>query len=156
MAQCARFRCSVYHCRHGIEQWARGISTGGASYITKPFQFEEVLARVAAHLTLRRLQRALEAEKERFQGLSDATFEGILLHDQERIVEVNHTLERLLGYARAELLERTLFDLLTPESRYLAEELMVSETERAYEAQAQHKDGADSAGSAKSRNPVSR
>lgn len=119
-----------------------GFQVGGADYITKPFQFEEVLARVATHLTLRRLQRDLYAEKERFQGLSDATFEGILLHDQERIVEVNHTLERLLGYARAELLERMLFDLLTPESRYLAEELMVSETERAYEAQAQHKDGA--------------
>jgi len=31
-------------------------------YITKPFQFEEVLARVKTHLTLRNMQTSLEAE----------------------------------------------------------------------------------------------
>ena len=118
-----------------------GFQAGGADYITKPFQFEEVLTRVATHLTLRRRQHALQAEKERFQGLADATFEGILLHDQERIVEVNHALERLFGYSRAELLERTLFDLLTPESGKVVDDLMTSEAERVYEAQGRRKDG---------------
>lgn len=38
----------------------RGFSVGGVDYITKPFQIEEVLARVHTHLELRNLQKALE------------------------------------------------------------------------------------------------
>ncbi len=38
----------------------KGFEAGGVDYITKPFQLEEVLARVGTHLTLRKLQRHLE------------------------------------------------------------------------------------------------
>jgi len=38
----------------------RAFAAGGADYVTKPFQFEEVLARVEIHLALRRLQRQLQ------------------------------------------------------------------------------------------------
>jgi DNA-binding NtrC family response regulator len=37
-----------------------GLKAGGVDYITKPFQVEEVLARVAVHLQLHRLRRELE------------------------------------------------------------------------------------------------
>lgn len=37
-----------------------GFEAGGADYIAKPFHQEEVLARIAAHLTIRRQQKALE------------------------------------------------------------------------------------------------
>ncbi len=38
----------------------KGFYAGGVDYITKPFQTEEVLARVTIHLNLRNLQRTLE------------------------------------------------------------------------------------------------
>ncbi len=38
-----------------------GLNLGASDYITKPFQAEEVLARVRTHLQIARLQRALEA-----------------------------------------------------------------------------------------------
>ncbi len=38
----------------------KGFNVGGVDYITKPFQFAEVLARVQTHLTLRRMQRTLQ------------------------------------------------------------------------------------------------
>ncbi|MCK5196618.1 MAG: response regulator [Desulfobulbaceae bacterium] len=38
----------------------KGFAVGGVDYITKPFQHEEVLARVRTHLELRRLQTQLE------------------------------------------------------------------------------------------------
>jgi len=38
----------------------RGFEAGAVDYVTKPFQQEEVLARVTTHLTLRRLQTALQ------------------------------------------------------------------------------------------------
>ena len=37
----------------------KAFSVGGVDYITKPFEFEEVLARVDSHLTIRNLQREL-------------------------------------------------------------------------------------------------
>jgi signal transduction histidine kinase len=40
------------------------FGVGGVDYITKPFQFEEVEARVACHLNLRRLQLDLAARNE--------------------------------------------------------------------------------------------
>ena len=38
----------------------KAFSVGGVDYISKPFQFEEVLARVATHLHLRQTQRQLQ------------------------------------------------------------------------------------------------
>ncbi len=38
----------------------KAFSTGGIDYITKPFQLEEVLARVQTHLALRKLQQKLQ------------------------------------------------------------------------------------------------
>ncbi|WP_332367641.1 response regulator [Spirosoma telluris] len=37
-----------------------GFNMGAVDYITKPFQLQEVLARIHTHLTLRQLQRELE------------------------------------------------------------------------------------------------
>ncbi len=38
----------------------KAFNTGGVDYITKPFQFEEVDARVTAHLELRRYEKSLQ------------------------------------------------------------------------------------------------
>lgn len=40
----------------------KGFSVGAVDYITKPLQREEVYARVRTHISIRRLQRELEAE----------------------------------------------------------------------------------------------
>ena len=40
----------------------KAFTVGGVDYITKPFQLEEVLARVETHLALRNLQKSLQRE----------------------------------------------------------------------------------------------
>ncbi|MGB7443651.1 MAG: response regulator [Coleofasciculaceae cyanobacterium] len=42
----------------------KAFAVGGVDYITKPFQVEEVLARVETHLALRHLQKNLQAKNE--------------------------------------------------------------------------------------------
>ncbi|HOS44734.1 MAG TPA: hybrid sensor histidine kinase/response regulator, partial [Armatimonadota bacterium] len=49
----------------------RAFSVGGVDYVAKPFQFEEVEARVATHLALRRQQRLLQASYEELRRLED-------------------------------------------------------------------------------------
>ncbi|HET9914801.1 MAG TPA: PAS domain S-box protein [Anaerolineales bacterium] len=46
------------------EDKVRGFEVGGMDYITKPFEHEEVLARVSTHLRLRDLTQKLEEAKE--------------------------------------------------------------------------------------------
>ncbi|GAK61277.1 response regulator receiver sensor signal transduction histidine kinase [Candidatus Vecturithrix granuli] len=49
----------------------RGFAVGGVDYITKPFQHEEVLARVNAHLTIRNLQQELQKKNEDLEKYAD-------------------------------------------------------------------------------------
>jgi phosphoserine phosphatase RsbU/P len=55
----------------------RAFEVGGADYITKPFQLEEVVARVQHQLTIRRLQQELECQLEETQ-LLNAQLQGEL------------------------------------------------------------------------------
>jgi diguanylate cyclase (GGDEF)-like protein len=45
-----------------VEDKLKGFAAGGVDYVPKPFQVEELLARVNTHLTLYQLQRQLQAE----------------------------------------------------------------------------------------------
>lgn len=50
-----------------VSDKVKGFQAGGVDFITKPFQIEEVLARVDTHLTIRRLQVRLEATNTELQ-----------------------------------------------------------------------------------------
>ena len=61
----------------------RAFGAGGVDYITKPFQVEEVEARVAVHLQLRRQQRDLEvllAKQHDLEAMRD-TMVHMIVHD---------------------------------------------------------------------------
>jgi len=45
-----------------VQDKLQAFSVGGADYITKPFRFEEVVARVETHLALKRLQKKIKEE----------------------------------------------------------------------------------------------
>jgi len=56
------------------------FSAGGVDYVTKPFQQEEVLARITAHLTIRDLQQQLISKNKRLEKMLQEvkTLRGIL------------------------------------------------------------------------------
>ena len=53
---------------NATEDKVKGFRSGGADYVSKPFQFEEVLARIETHLKLRRAQQAEHDLLERTLG----------------------------------------------------------------------------------------
>jgi adenylate cyclase len=57
-----------------IEDKVKGFQAGAVDYVSKPFQREEVLARVGTHLRLRQALRAVEEER----GKSDRLLHAIL------------------------------------------------------------------------------
>ena len=137
-----------------------GFLAGGVDYVGKPFQAEEVLARVRTHIQLYRMQKNLESMVEqRTQALmsSEARYRvlfedspiPILVFDSNglEIVAVNSAFSRIFGYTAAESLGRTLDFAVMPEYqasiRSLASKLTEHSKEPAYTSRLcfQRKDG---------------
>ncbi|HWQ19229.1 MAG TPA: response regulator [Methanotrichaceae archaeon] len=68
------------------EDKVKGFEAGGLDYITKPFQLEEVLARVETHLKLRALQKEIRQKEEVARALLDAS------HDAAYLVRIDGTI----------------------------------------------------------------
>jgi PleD family two-component response regulator len=62
---------------HETEEVVRGFTAGGVDYITKPFQAEEVLARVHNHLSLHKLQQELEEKNRQLQVQNEQLQEAL-------------------------------------------------------------------------------
>ncbi len=95
----------------------KGFSLGAVDYVTKPVQQEEVRARVTTHLTIRNLQKELEAKnlqlqqeiadkqqaEQKYRSIFENATEGIFQITVEgRYITVNPALARILGYESPE------------------------------------------------------
>ena len=58
----------------------------------------------------------LKESEERHRNLSDLTFEGILIHQEGRILEFNSVFLKLTGYKRNEIIGRNLLDFFIAEN----------------------------------------
>lgn len=62
-------------------------------------------------------EAALRESEQRFRMLSEATFEGIFIHDQGVIVDVNSALAEMMSYQPEELIGRTTAEFVKDEFR---------------------------------------
>ncbi|MGD0113406.1 MAG: hybrid sensor histidine kinase/response regulator [Armatimonadota bacterium] len=81
----------------------KAFKVGGVDYVTKPFQFEEVQARVATHLELRRQKRLIQESNEQLRTLEKLrdNLVHMVVHDMRTPLTALYgflqTLERLEG-----------------------------------------------------------
>ncbi len=135
----------------------RAFDVGGVDYITKPFQHEEVLARVKTHLTLRDMQRRLEqlvsektaaligANKDLKKKIEDLKTAGMEIKESEekyrRLVEslerdyfiYSHNTEGIVTYVSPSIenmLGYTQNDFLGHYTTYLTENPMSEDAKR--------------------------
>ncbi|MEO1428161.1 MAG: response regulator [Cyanobacteria bacterium J06633_8] len=66
------------------EEKVKGLSLGAVDYITKPFEQQEVIARISLHLKLRKLNLELDKQKQELE-----------VRVKERTLELSQTLEQL-------------------------------------------------------------
>ena len=88
----------------------RGFSLGAADFITKPFDIDEVRARVKTHLELGRLRRALEGRVKRLNEYKHATEVSNIIYrtDPDGVFTyVNDAFVNTYGYSREELIGKT-------------------------------------------------
>ncbi|MCC7412410.1 MAG: sigma-54-dependent Fis family transcriptional regulator [Gammaproteobacteria bacterium] len=88
-----------------IEDKVRGFEAGAADYVVKPFQHEEVLARVRTHLTLRALQQRLaNVNRELEQAVAERT--GELRAALRELETLKNRLQNENSYLRQEISEQ--------------------------------------------------
>jgi PAS domain S-box-containing protein len=107
-----------------------GFDVGGVDYITKPFEYEEVVARISAHLRLRYLQKSLQQNNARLlrevdqrmqveqalreseqyaRNIIESSLNMIIAVDKDRqIVEFNKAAEEAFGYTRKEVVGKNV------------------------------------------------
>ncbi len=66
-----------------IREKVSAFQVGGVDYITKPFQVEEVLARVTTHLKINKLQNEIKRDNEHLQDLVQEQFKDIISSKEE-------------------------------------------------------------------------
>ncbi len=87
------------------------------------------------------VEQELQDSEARFRRLSDATVEGVLLHDNGRIIEANAALSKMAGYALTDLVGASVFELIVPQYHQLVQRHMQAEYDQPYEIEAMRKDG---------------
>ena len=86
----------------------------------------------------------LRESDSRFRLLSEAAFEGILIHEKGTILDINTAFEIMFGYNRDELIGTDSLKLIAPEDRQLvAENIRQEYVDAPYEAKGIRKDGTD-------------
>jgi PAS domain S-box-containing protein len=145
----------------------RGFKAGAVDYVTKPFQNEEVIARVTTHITLRKLQQRLELQNQKLQdeNLKRRRVQEALLESRERyrlladnatdIISrqtpegiyryVSPACRGVLGYEIEEMVGKRELDFVCPEDVPLVEnalgKLKSGETKVTYTYRAIRKNG---------------
>ena len=97
-----------------ITDIVRGFEVGGVDYITKPFQLDELLARVRTHLALRHSQRELRESLEKLRALERMRDDLVhmLVHDMRSpLMAILGHLAMLEEDAQAKLEPQSLGDL---------------------------------------------
>lgn len=129
-----------------LAEKVKGFALGGVDYITKPFQAEEVLARVETHLALHRLRHHLEAlvdartaelqgeiierqhaqqivqkSAQQYRLLIEKVTDGIAIVQADHIVFMNAALSAMLGLPATQIVGKTLSDVLGKHDESAAE-----------------------------------
>ena len=108
----------------------KAFQAGGVDYITKPFQVEEVLARLDTHLTIRNLQMKLQAQNRQLQreiaqktAAEDKFAKAfracpnpivITTYPSGQILEVNSSFLSMGGYTISEVINQNIEQIYSP------------------------------------------
>lgn len=96
---------------------------------------------VLLRVQVRRRTQQLADSQRRLRRLAEATFEGVVIHQNGEILDVNQAITDLTGYHREELIGRNALDFVTESTRSITAAQMEARVDEPYEAVLVRKDG---------------
>ena len=95
----------------------KAFNVGAVDYISKPFQSEEVLARVATHLKIQQLEKVLEQKNQQLKNdnslLLNSMGEGLLGIDKKGVIHfINPAATEIIGAFEDDIIGKNFHDLL--------------------------------------------
>jgi PAS domain S-box-containing protein len=121
-----------------VQTYAEGLRYGEVELNILRF----VSTQIAMAIERKRAADALRESESRLRALESATTEGIVLHENGRIVEVNDAFVRMFGFERPdEMVGRSVLELATTEGRQHVMEAIREGRVTPYEAEGLRRDG---------------
>lgn len=93
-------------------------------------------------ITKRKLaEESLAESEERYRAFSQATLEGIILHANGKIIDINESLLQMTGFKREDAVGRDMMDFIPPEEQPVVMGKILSRDERPYDTRIKRSDG---------------
>jgi len=132
------------NCRHE-HQRAEG-SKFWADVLLSPLKDENgmvthVIESIRNVTDIIKADEALRESEKRFRMLSESSFEGILIHENAKVIDANKTYADMLGYEQSELIGMDAMRLVAPGSTEKVRNNIINEIEKPYETAVLRKDG---------------
>lgn len=88
-----------------IQEAVQAMKLGAYDFLSKPLTHEVLLQTLEKALEHRRLKRELRNSENRFRVLAEGAWEGIVIHQDGKIVEANNPFRQMFGFGLEESLE---------------------------------------------------
>lgn len=100
-----------------------------------------LLSLLTLRASVKRRTQELTESQARFQRLAEATFEGIIIHDEGTIVDTNTALVQMIGHDRDDLIGGDVVDIFSENTCHLIQQDQSEEKQSPYEAVVVRTDG---------------
>ncbi len=102
---------------------------------------EREIREAAQRQARRRAEAALSESEQRFRTLSEAALEGLVIHEQGRIMETNRAFAAMFGYPAPELVGQSVIKLVAPDSKEIVQRHLDEPSDAPYEVIGKRRDG---------------
>jgi two-component system, cell cycle sensor histidine kinase and response regulator CckA len=125
-----------------VETAVQAMKQGAYDFLNKPINHELLIKTIEKGLQHHKLSCKLEVSEKRFQALAEAAWEGIVIHENGRLVVANRQFYDMFGYAENELEQpKFLKKILAPASLQIVNQHIESSFFGSFEITGVKKDG---------------
>jgi len=125
-----------------VETAVTAMKLGAYDFLRKPINHELLIKTIEKAIEHKKLENELLVSEKRFQTLSEAAWEAIIIHENDRIIETNSQFLEMFGYSQEELLQGiALQQIFASASRQVAEQFTKEEYVGNCEITGRKKDG---------------